>query len=699
MKEKDIDREKDQRRLKVYSAFIGVVVVVIIARLFWVQIVQGEDYLKKAEQQQLRSVTIKAPRGNILDRYGRPLVTNKTGYSLQIQKTKLPNNEFNAIILRLYDMLIEEGEEVLDTLPISQPPFRFTFSDQEPDIEKALEAETAWKSAKPRQFGADMTAEEVMEKLRERYKISQDYSLEQLRKIAGIRYEMEMRGFSVSTPFTIASDVSMNLVTKIKEEQSEFPCVNVISEYMRQYNQGSTAAHILGRVGVISPEEHEKYRHEGYKKTDIIGKQGIEKEFEKYLRGEDGLSILVQTSEGFEVQPEAGKPPSSGDYVVLTIDLELQKVLEQSLGQTIEDIRTRGGDPSAKSGGDAYCGAAVVIDVNNGEILAMASWPGYDPSRFNEEYTNLLNDPNKPMWNRAIGGTYPPGSTFKMLTSIAALESGTITPATIIQDKGVYRHYSDYQPVCWIWSRNHTTHGNQTVTQALANSCNYFYYEVGRLMGIETINEYAKKFGFGQYTGIELSSEEAQGRLAGPEDREKYGGGQWRGGDTLQAAIGQSENLFTPLQLANYVATLVNGGTRYKPHLVKTIRSSVDGKCILEKEPEVVEQINIKPENLKAVLDGMFGVTEYGTASSVFRGYQIKVGGKTGSAQVPRGSDNGIFVGFAPFDRPEIAVAVIVEHGNSGSDVAPIVQAVFNHYFLKDQPGSDLGSSYGVLIP
>ncbi len=700
MIKRENEQERDKKRFSVYSAVVSAVVFLIIGRLFWMQIVQGDDYLQKAQQQQLRSITIKAPRGDILDRYGRPLVTNKTGYSLQIQKTTLSNDEFNAVILRLYDMLAEQGEKVLETLPVSQPPFAFTFGAGEPDAQKVSEQERAWKKANPLRYDETLSADEVMEKLRTRYKISADYTPEQMRRIAGVRYEMELRGFSVSTPFTIASDVSMNLVTKLKEEQADFSCVNVMSEYVRQFDQGSLAAHILGRVGIISGDEYDKYQHDGYKKTDILGKQGIEKELEKYLRGKDGISSMVQTSEGFEMQPEAGEAPVPGDYVVLTIDSGLQDAVEKALGQTIENIRSRGGDPGAKSGGDAYCGAAVVLDVNSGAVLATATWPTYDPAKFREAYASMLSDPNKPMWNRALSGTYPPGSTFKMLTSIAALEAGVITPDTVIQDKGIYRFYSDYQPACWIWNKSHTTHGNQTVTAALVNSCNYFYYEVGRLMGIDTLNEYAKKFGFGEYTGIELSGEESQGRLAGPADRQKYAGGQWRGGDTLQAAIGQSENLFTPLQLANYVATIANGGTRYKPYLVKTVRAAGNGKCVLESTPEVIEEIQIKPETLNAIKSGMLGVTENGTASSVFHNYPIKVGGKTGSAQVSRGSDNGVFVGFAPFDKPEIAVAVVVEHGNSGSDVAPIAQAAFNQYFLNNSQNSDIntGSAIGQLI-
>lgn len=683
-----------------YTAFVGVLALLIVARLFWMQIICGEDYLLQAEQKQLRSVTVSAPRGEIVDRYGQPLVTNKTGYSVQIQKTNLTNDEFNAILLKIYNLITEHGEEVLQTLPIASNPLRYTFSEGTnlQEGQSAADAEAKWKEEQ--KFDAAITPQEALEKLRKRYKIAEEYSEEDAVKIVSLRYEMEIRDFSVSTPFTVASDVDMNLVTKLKEEQAEYPCVNITTEYFRQYSQGNLAAHLLGRTGVISSDEYAELKSQGYKMTDEVGKQGIEKEFETFLKGTDGYTSLVQTPNGFEVQPDSGKDPIPGNYVVLTLDSKLQTVLEQSLAKTIEDIRSRGGDPSEKSGGDAYSGAAVVMNPKNAEILAMASWPTFDPATFNEQYNTLANDPNKPIWNRAISGTYEPGSTFKMLTSIAALESGVITPQTVIEDEGIYKYYDDYQPKCWIYTKSGRTHGAQTVTDAVKNSCNYFYYEVGRLMGIETLNDYAKKFGFGERTGFELASEESKGRLAGPEDREAYGGEPWRPGDTLQAAIGQSDNLFTPLQLANYLSTLINGGNRYKPHIVKTIRSPIDGSVVLEKEPELVESIPMHEENIDAVLNGMLGVTEDGTASSHFREYPIEVGGKTGSAQVAVGSDNGLFVGYAPFDEPEIAIAVVIEHGNSGGDVVPVVKDVLDAYFNNyEEPQSDINNETGALLP
>lgn len=694
------NKEKNTARYKVYIVLVGIFASVIVARLFWMQIINGDTYSLQAEQKQMRSVAVKAPRGEIVDRFGKPLVTNKEGYSVQIQKTNLKKDEFDDLLLKIYRLIEEHGAEVLHTFPIEGNPMRFTFGDEyEADAqEKAREDEVQWKKA--RDLDENMTATETVKKLAEKYGIASKYSDEDLLRLVSLRYEMEKRSFSVSTPFTIATDVDMELVTKLEEDKAEYPCVNIATDYVRQYPNGSLAAHLLGRTGAISDKEYEEMRSLGYKMTDEVGKQGIEKVFEEYLKGNDGYMRLVQTPNGFEEQPEAGKAATAGNYVVLTIDAELQQTLENALSQTIENIRKKGGAPENKSGGDAYCGAAVAMNPQNGEILAMASWPTFDPSSFNKDYQKMLADKNKPMWNRAISGTYPPGSTYKMLTSIAALESGVIDADTIIKDEGVYKYYSDYQPRCWIWKNGNRTHGEQNVSQALANSCNYFFYETGRLMGIETLDKYAKMYGLGEKTGIELTAEEEKGRLAGPEDRAKYKGDGWQPGDTLQAAIGQSDNLFTPIQLANYVSTLVNGGKRYKPHLVKCVRSPSDGSVVYETEPEVLSEVDVSEKNVRAVLEGMLGVTENGTASSAFDGYPIKVGGKTGSAQVAVGSDNGVFTGFAPYDNPQIAVAVVVEHGNSGGDVVPIVKAVLDEYFNNNgENAGSINNNWGTLLP
>ena len=364
---------------------------------------------------------------------------------------------------------------------------------------------------------------------------------------------------------------------------------------------------------------------------------------------------------------------------MLTIDSQLQKTLESSLENTIKSI-----------GNDCNAGAAVVLDVNTGDTLAIASYPTYDMSSFAENYSELIENKANPMLNRAVSGLYSPGSTFKPLTAIAAIQSGAVTTTEKLQCTGVYDFYQDYQPSCWIWSEYNLTHGHQDVTQAIENSCNVFFYELGRRLGIEKLDVYAKKFGLGEYTGIELT-EETSGHMASPEYKEQVVSNvtdsAWFGGDTLQAAIGQSYSLFTPVQLANYCATIANGGTRYKVNLIDSIRSSVDGSVIEEFGSEVVEKIEMDPSVMDKIHDGMKKVVDEGSASSIFEGYPIQVGGKTGTAQLGSGANNAIFIAFAPFDNPQIAIAVVLEHGVRGTKAGRVARDVFDQYFFA-QPTS-----------
>ena len=313
----------------------------------------------------------------------------------------------------------------------------------------------------------------------------------------------------------------------------------------------------------------------------------------------------------------------------------------------------------------------------------MASYPTYDLSRFWEDYTANSTNPLSPFLNRTIQSTYSPGSTFKMCTSLAALEEGVITPRTEIVDKGAYERYADvgYSPRCWVYRQYGRTHGAVNVSEALKYSCNYFFYEMGYQLQMEKLNSYATQLGLGQKTGIELPNEKA-GILAGPESREARGGEKWYAADTLMAAIGQSDHLFTPIQLVNYVATIVNGGTRYQPHLLKTVMDYTNTEVYEENEPVVLNEVEISESSLGAIKEGMKGVvTEDGTASSYFAGFPIQVGGKTGSAQMTNHSATGVFVSFAPYDNPEIAVCVVGEYASSGGSLAPVAIAIYDEYF------------------
>ena len=629
-------------RFIILKIVIAVMFAAVIWKLFDLQVLKGEQYYEIANDRMTTNIVEKAPRGEILDRYGTTLVSNKVGYSVVMQKTDVKDEEFNDIIKKLVDIFYSTQCEYYDDLPISFAPYQFKFEDENEDgsVEDEREAWFKNNSHLGKGIEENMSADQIMQAYKEIYKVSDVYSEDEQRRIVGIRYAAEASGLSQTTLFTVADDISVDAVTQIKERQDEFKGIAVINDYIRQYDAPGLATHILGRTGKINAEEYEANKDLGYGYNDIIGKQGIEKWGEQYLRGIDGTTGTTKEVNGKEIAVMNDAEPVPGDYIVLTLDSDLQKVAEKSLADTIQNIRASSG-VKAKDGADCDAGSVAVIDVKTGDLLAGASYPTYDMSRFNEDYETLINNDAKPMWNRLVSGLYSPGSTFKPLTAIAALE----------------------------------------------NSCNYFFYEVGRRMGINKLDEYAKKFGLGEKTGIELD-EEVAGHMASPEYKKEVVASatdrEWFGGDTLQAAIGQSYSLFTPIQLANYAATIANGGARYKVNLIKSVRSSVDGGVVKEFNPEVVEKVDMDDEVINAVKQGMKRVVDEGSASEIFANYGIAVGGKTGTAQVGNGSNNAVFIAFAPFDDPQIAVSVVLEHGVRGTNAAQVAKDIFDKYFNLD---------------
>ena len=447
----------------------------------------------------------------------------------------------------------------------------------------------------------------------------------------------------------------------------------------------STLCHILGRIGTIYAEEADEYiKEKGYSYDALIGKDGIEKVYEEYLRGIDGTASYEIDSNNNIVGYTVTQEPKEGYSVRITVDADLQKAVEESLAEQISLAREyaylEGG---YKAGEDCYKGACVVMDVDSAEILAMASLPGYDLNTFSQDFNSIRENPNQPLINRATQGIYPPGSTFKILTAAAALDSGTITAGTYIQDKGEYRKYAPtYTPRCWIYLRNGGTHGYVNVTEALKVSCNYYFYTVADMMGIDTIVDYASDFGLGVKTGIEIP--ESTGILASPAYRESIGY-MWNPGDTLQMAIGQSDNAFTPIQLASYLSTVVNGGNRYKATIFKSVDEYYTGNPIMKNTPIIQSKTNLSEETVNTLKNAMRSVVddEGGTARSVFgnKSYHRDIGGKTGTAQVSGGSDTVLFVGFAPYDDPEIAVAVVIENGCKSTRASSVAATVFDWYF------------------
>ena len=600
------------------------------------------------------------------------------GFNIELYKTKINTTTLNKTILNTIKILENNNDKYINNLPISIEPFKFTIDDEESRVN--------WK--KENDIKEDATPEQCFYELKEKYKIEQDNILE-VYKIMVVRYEISRNGYSSIRPVTIAKDVSRESAVKLGEQSIYFPGISATNEPMVSYPSGSLASHILGYVGNITETELDG-REDTYGINDVIGKVGIQYVFEEYLRGKDGIKQLDMSVDGTITDEYITQEAVAGSDVILTIDANLQAATEKALANNIKKIA--GGGFSKRS--DAKAGAAVVMNVKTGEILAMASYPDYEPELFvNGISQKKLDEYNKGdnIFNRAISGVYAPGSTFKMITAIAGLETGVITPTEKINDIGVYK--KAHEPACWIWNSYGMSHGWLNVTEAITHSCNYFFYEVGYRATIDNIAKYAKYYGLGEKTNVELPMEEKG--IVATRDKAKERGDEWQIGETLSAAIGQSYNSYTPIQMAKYISMLANGGEPIDVTIVKSINDVngnqvskeditkfVNAKLGLTKEKK--ENLNIKKENIDAILKGMKGVTseEGGTAYSTFANFNIELGGKTGSAQTDvQGKINGWFVGFAPYEEPEIAVVVLVENAGSGSYTAEVARDILQEYF------------------
>lgn len=654
----------------------------LVYRLIQLQLIQGPNTTAALNANVIREYDEIASRGEIMDRNGTVMVGNALGFSVQLDYYEWDRTRQNEVLLLLYETLQQSGVGCLDVLPLTwEEPLTYTYSSLESGdgrkLEKFVQAQ-GWGSVE------SLTPVRLFGLLSSKYGVDSSLSFQQRRAIIGVRYYLEDKQFSnYNTPITVVEELDIQTVARLSERQGDLPGVTIQVSDSREYHTAA-AAHLLGRVAIIGPEEYEELKEEGYGLNDTIGKDGMEKALESYLRGTDGVRAVEVDRQTGQVKAEyMVEDTQPGKNCYLTIDLPLQERVEQALADTLAGIKEKGENSRDGEGADVEGGAAVVIDVNTGEILAMASWPTYSLENFSADFSANNSDPMRPFFNRAIMATYSPGSTFKMCTSLAALEEGIIEPDTKIYDEGVYKRYADvgYSPRCWIYRQYGRNHGNINVSQALKYSCNYFFYEMGYQLQPERLNKYASQLGLGQKTGVELAGEKA-GNLAGPESRAANGGEKWYGADTLMAAIGQSDHLFTPIQLANYVATLVNGGTRYQPHLLKTVMDYTNTEVYEEVQPTVLNTVEISASSLNAIKEGMKGVvTEDGTASSYFAGFPIQVGGKTGSAQMVGHSATGVFVSFAPYDQPEIAVCVVGEYASSGGSLAPVAIAAYDQYF------------------
>lgn len=673
-------KENEKARYNILTILVYIIGIVLLAQLFNLQIVNGEEYRQTSNTKLTRESILEADRGNIKDSSGVKLATVDTQSSVELYKTKIDNETLNNTILNLINILNANGDTYVDNFLVDINPYRFKLESED--------SQKKWKKAN--NIDENASAEETFNYFKDKYKISTD-NVEDARKIMAIRYEISYKGYSNTKSIQIAKNISLNSMNQITEQNSKFPGATITENSKRVYTLGNTASHVIGRIGMIEDSELKEYDSR-YDQNDMVGKSGIEYIFEKYLKGTNGVKQIDMDVNGTTTDEYISKEAVAGSDIILTIDSKLQAITEEALKANIEKIAS--GGFGRVYGADA--GSAVVLNVKTGEVIAMASYPDYNPSDFTNgidtnTWNYYINGETKPLENKAISMNYSPGSTFKMVTALAGLETGAITTTEKINDTGVYPYA--HHPVCWYYTSYHSGHGRLNVSQAIQHSCNYFFYEVGKRIGIDTLAKYAYYLGLGHKTGIELNGE-ANGNLASSQ-RAVEENRQWYLGETLSAAIGQSYNTFTPLQMAKYVAMVANGGKKIDVTIVKSIvnadgsevprneyESYVNGKLGLTEDD--AEELNFSQENINAVLEGMRGVTSEsgGTAYSTFKDFNIEVGGKTGSAQTGiEGKTNAWFVGFAPFDDPEIAIVVFVRNGGHGGYTAEVAKEIIAQYF------------------
>ena len=758
-----MDSKQFHRRVWAMVLLLALMVTGMGATLYDLQINNGDSYYKQTQRKIPETQTVQSARGQILDRNGQVLVSNRVIYEVTLN-TKLMGKErsdVSNVILALIRAARAEGVEWTDSLPISKTaPFTFeggqpyytTGQDEEGNVTKTLtrlgklavkmkwlkddptkepEEEEEAKPQTPKEpsltekikafFGMGQPETDVpeipkgpeplpgAEKLLGRMCASfgiagegavdkkeaekngetvpelniGDLSKTDARAVAGVLYEVYLRTQEVyiATEYVFASDVDIDFISRVKE--LDLPGVVIEAKTVRQYHT-RYAAHLLGQVGQMTAEEWAYYKtvdidEDGtgdYQMNDVVGKMGAELAFESLLRGKSGTRTVERNTKGKIVGEEWTTQPEPGDNVILTLDIGLQAYVENLLAESVPQLQSE----------ETEGAACVVLDVKTAEVLTAANYPTFDLTNYASELVEKADDPLHPFLNRALNGLYPPGSTFKMVTAIGALEENIITPRTRIRDEGRYTYWSTVNaPQCWLYRNARGTHGSIDVTEAIRVSCNYFFFEAGRLLGIKKLDEYAARFGLGEKSGIELG--EKTGVVAGPAFTESQGG-TWFEGAITSVAIGQESTQVTPLQMANYIATLVNGGTRHAAHMLKETKSSDFTQVTYRYEPQVLDEIDIQPQNLEAVKSGMLKMSQ---SSQAFLNLPFKAGAKTGSAQVSAQTEsNAVFVCFAPYDDPEIAVAMAVEHGGSGIELANMAAEVLSYYFSSKETREEI---------
>ncbi len=653
------------------------------AVLFNAQIIRGEEYAL-AGSTFVSTSTVKATRGDILDRNGTLLVGNRQGNTVIFNAAKFPSRneqeERNKIILSLINLFEKNKAEWNDELPIViNGAGNYAYAgDSEHEIKVMLGEDLL-------DLNRYATADDCMKEMTERFKLEK-YSKTDARKIASVCYQLMLNGFNTANPYRFAEDVDEKIVAYIKELSSFYKGVDVEIEAYREYYDGTLAPHILGMVGAIDAEEYAELKEKGYGMNDLVGKSGIELLMEDSLRGKDGVKSVITAADG-TITTEFPEPVQNGDSVILTLDAGAQKAAQDALKELCDGISDQ----------VPHGGSVVALDCNTGEVLVCATYPSYDLNTYNDDYDALIKNNAAPLWNRAFQSVYAPGSTSKPSVALAGLEEGTITENSIFECHYKYQ-YLDMTFGC---VANHMTNYIDVRT-ALQDSCNTFFYKLGIELGVEKMNTYRQLLGLGQPTGVELP--ENTGVLDSPSYRTSINQ-SWMPGFTIQSAIGQAGNLFSPVQLANYCATIANGGTRYSVHLIKEVKNFNLTKTVYEKKPEAVVETGLHEKNINIVKEGMKRVITNSYILNGSLGRIVTCAAKTGTSEVEHNINgnkvvltNGFFITFAPYDNPQIAVAVAIEGGHSGSSCAPVAEAIYKYYFNSKEENTNTDQQTGTLL-
>ena len=707
-------------RLKWLAGFFAVVLLIYVGILYNLQVVNHDYYAAQAVYSIAREEYVEASRGLITDRNGKTMVSNRSAYALTFDASLLSSDEDeNSAILRLVQLCEAQDLDWADNLPITKHPlFTYTVNNMS-DLQKgrfltylknlkpARDALEAYLQANPHILNMESTdvadtedatthsnlvdlldvqhlgeslllnagirPQTLLDWMREALDIPQSFSDSETRLIAGVKYELRLRKLANYTAYVLVEDVDTEMISMISD--GNYAGAKIITSSLREYTT-PYAAHILGYVGRIQGEEYSSLKEQGYGLNDWLGRDGVEAAFEQYLKGKDGRRIISTDSQGRVTGEFYSVDPQPGDTVEMTIDLDLQAVVENALAETVQ--RMNATDEKPENAATRGAGAAV-IKVGTGEVLSLASYPTYDLATFrqSENYSAIRADLARPMYNRATQGTYPPGSTLKPLTAVAALEENLITPTEKIFSPRTwyYPGYSASYANCWFGG----SHGLINVSEAITVSCNYFFAEMGYRLGMDTFNEYLTAFGLGKATGIEISENTG----LQPENNKGENQAPW-------AAFGQSNQLYSPLQLANYTATLVSGGYHYDAHLLKAVKSHDNAEIVALGASEPDHVVPISESSLTAVKEGMHNLTK-GSLAPYFSQCIVSAGAKTGTAQVSaQTTNNGVFICFAPYEDPEIAVAIVIEKGGSGSALASTAVKILNAYFAPEDIGTTI---------